>query len=42
MKMINKRTIVINLLGIVMTRAVIYTMNPVAIAYFLEIGRAHV
>ena len=34
MKAINKRAILVNLLGVIMARAVLYTINPVAIAYF--------
>ncbi len=34
MKVLNKRAIIVNLLGIILTRAVLYSMNPVAIAYF--------
>ena len=34
MKSIGKRAFVINLLGVVMARAVLFSMNPVAVAYF--------
>lgn len=34
MKTINKRAFVVNLLGVIVARAVLFSMNPVAIAYF--------
>ena len=34
MKAFNKRAILINLLGVIMARAALFTINPVAIAYF--------
>lgn len=34
MKAINKRAVVINLLGLIMSRAILYSMNPIAIAFF--------
>ena len=34
MKAVNKKIIVMDLLGVILSRAAIYTMNPVAIAFF--------
>lgn len=34
MKAMNKRALLVNLLGVIMARAALFTINPVAIAYF--------